>query len=286
MEEQVQEPTHAYIIVYFKDGGEVKILSGRERALHDKAIERLNPKNIPAIMAIINKKEELLDTNGSNIKFKIFRNFSGVLLCGRTAMPGGKKEADETSAEAAIRELEEEFGLKGIQPENIEHLVTYPLDAKRCEIYYTLNLDTLNLKPQSIIDDFNKAPTTEKRLLEILTPTELVEKLSAPDEDDKRYIQAEMEKFSSLFCRTMEKKGQTKNKIPPDAENKLARDLYEYQIRRVFNAVSAAREFQKRFSSATSLKNQANLTLMPPVTEQKPLIPQPQKTAANSVLKK
>lgn len=261
-EPQRKKPTHAYIIPYFTDKTGIKILSGRERAIHTLAVKRLKLENPQAICELINKQEKLLDENGSNPSLKLHRNLSGVLLCGRTALPGGKRESAETSEQAAIRELGEEFGLHGIKITDLVLLEIYRLDGKRCEAYYTLDLDTLKLKPEAIIQAFNRKPTEEKRLLEIATPQELITRLAAPDDSDKDYILGEMKKFSNSFCKKIGQR--TKQKISADAQNKLAQDLFEYQIQRTFHSVVAAREFQKRFASTTSLKDQAQQILLAP----------------------
>lgn len=262
--QNAQKPTHAYVIPYFKKDGEIFVLSGRERAVFEQAAKEIRPQNPAKLITLLNNKKRILNDSGQNTAHNIHRNFSGVLLAGRTALPGGRIEKGESAQTAAAREFTEEFGFAGVTPQHLTPFKKYPLDSRRHEAYFLLNLDTAKIDPETIIHHFRQNPTTEKRLLEILSPEALVEKLNAPDDSDKDFIRQEMIRFAAVFCRKLEALSSEKIPVSQEAEAKFAQDLYEYQIQRTFNAVNAAREFKIQYASKTSAKEQAPQFLLPP----------------------
>ncbi len=259
------KPTHAYVIVYFKDqNGAIKIISGREQAVFKKGLGQL--RNVDHRVAdVIISKEVLLDANGANETFRINRNLSGVLLIGRTALPGGKREGKETIEEAAIRELREEFKLNGIGSTELNFLVQKSFDTKRCENYYMLDVTKHLPDPQAFVGKFNRNPSAEKRELEIITVNELITRLETPDQKDKEFIEAEMAKLVKDFCDGLARS--TRKTIDAGARAKLKDDLVQYQLGRKFTHPEAARDFKATFVDAP-LSGLLDQTLLSPPAQQ------------------
>ncbi len=66
--EKILKATHAYVVVYFKDETGIKVLSGRERAVFRKGMNRLfnNLKNPQKIYEHIQNKELFWELEGAS----------------------------------------------------------------------------------------------------------------------------------------------------------------------------------------------------------------------------
>jgi 8-oxo-dGTP pyrophosphatase MutT (NUDIX family) len=240
----------AYVIPYFQEGSEVKVLSGRECAIHQKAFGEFKTKyrNWPALYDAIIKNQFQLDAEGSNRALFIQRNFSGILLIGRTALAGGRREDGDFSLQAtAIRELKEEFGVaEGVEESLLERLDEKRFDM-RYEVYYALDLNKKVFDPQEIIAQFNSAidVTNEKRLIEILPIFEAIEKLKQPDALDVEYIKSEVKSFVEALCDYISSK--VGAGIPLSCREKITAHINAYQLSRKLNShVEAMQKLQSQ----------------------------------------
>lgn len=246
-ENQVLKATHAYVIVYFKDPNnqQYMVLNGREQALHFRAINQLkrnlsNEDKRILVSKIQSKQVLLSQVDGSMKACHIGRNCSGVLMIGRSALPGGGRDrTDNTITQTAIRELGEEFLLTEFDESLLEIICINKVNSKRTEIYYGLDLGQLTQSPhlyaQQHISTFAKTrkPYTEKRTLEILPLAQLANQLKHADDVDKAYMLDNMTSFAHQLCNWLQ--AQCKTKIDKDCREKLAVDLTEYQIGRELN---------------------------------------------------
>lgn len=220
---RIQRPVQrAYVIVCWTDEkGEMWCLSGRERAVHKRALAEL--------IELAPKKIEI-DENGADAKNGIGKNLGGTLLIGRTALPGGRVDRGETFEQAAVRELAEEFGLsEGVSEADLVPIGTaqeLSVHVDGSEIrFFALCLRNVFREPDvaARAAEFvrNFKPNSDKRSLEIVTARQLRALLLAPDEADEKYIEDEMVQLA----KTLE---------PDDdaAALLLAAQLIEFQKRR------------------------------------------------------
>jgi 8-oxo-dGTP pyrophosphatase MutT (NUDIX family) len=242
----------AYVIPYFQESSEVKILSGRECAIHQKAFNEFKTKyhHWRMLYDAITKNQFQLDEEGSNRALSIQRNFSGILLVGRTALAGGRREdSDRHLQAAAIRELKEEFGIV----DEIEESLLERLDEKkfgtRYEVYYALELNKKIFDPQEIMARFNTriSAASEKRMIEILPIDELVEKLKQLDALDIEYINNKVRHFVEALCGYIS--GKVNADIPLSCRERVATHIIEYQLSRKLNShVEAMQKFQSQMA--------------------------------------
>lgn len=219
---QSKVKTRAYTIVWFRGADDqVKLLSGRERAFHVKALSELK-LNRHAITAISSGRFDF----GKN-------NLNGVLLIGRTALPGGRANGDESALDAAVRELHEEFGL----------LVD---DSQLCEVgrfgvgdnvFFSVEIDETRANECVA----SHAANSEKRSLEIVALEDMEGLLRAPDESDQSYIAQEMATVAESIARQF-------NMKHAHAQERLQDVLFRHQLARPQqHHVDAVSEFARRF---------------------------------------
>jgi 8-oxo-dGTP pyrophosphatase MutT (NUDIX family) len=203
----------AYVIVWWPEDDGIWCLSGREQALHKKALSELL-QLAPKVIEI--------DERGADHAHGIGNNLGGTLLIARTALAGGRVDGGETFEEAAVRELGEEFGLVDrVTVDKLEAIDATPVVFEGSEIrFFSLDLRTVvDGDPYKAAVEHCRTflPNSDKRSLQVVRIEELECLLREPQINDALYIQAEMERLVSML---------------PEPSTKLVSDLFDFQMRR------------------------------------------------------
>ena len=258
-------PTHAYVIVWFRGGNdnqEVFVLNGHESAVHPGAITELRRKLSDRVTAekfygVIQgnggRNEAIFMNSCARWDCGIKRNLSGVLLIGRSALPGGRLQPGEGAKEGVMRELTEQFLLPSIESFYFQHVLTRVVDKGRCEVYYSLDL--ANFCPPALsahqfaldnVEFFAKHRTasTEKRFLEIVPLANMPKLLTAPDKRDQLYLISQMSWLAQNICEHL-KTYSGEGLVEREAEQVLAMQLLSFQLLRESNHVEAVETFMK-----------------------------------------
>ncbi len=189
----------AYVIVWWRDesSGEVLCLSGRENAVHQRALAQLLATAAPPGIEI--------DENGADRSKGVGKNLSGVLLIGRTALPGGRVDRGETFEEAAVRELSEEFGMS-VDLTELEPLGDgTPVRIDSSDIrFFALNLAGVFPFPANTTQAANIfvaafKPNSDKRSIEVVPLAQLPKLLERPDAADIAFLEQEMAKLATAL---------------------------------------------------------------------------------------
>jgi ADP-ribose pyrophosphatase YjhB (NUDIX family) len=183
----------AYVIVWWDTPEGILMLSGRENAVHEKALRELLARG-PRVIE--------LDENGADRTRQIGKNLGGTLLIGRTALPGGRVDRNESFREAAARELAEEFGItQRFLPGDLVQIGENATFVDGSEImFFSLDLATIvSGDPTEFARNHckNFVANSDKRSMEIVTPARLISLLDKPDDEDKAYILQEMQRIVS-----------------------------------------------------------------------------------------
>lgn len=226
----------AYVIAYFLHKGKMFCMSGRENCIHSKALRELRERDVKGIK---------IDEKGADPSNQVGKNLGGVLLIGRTALPGGRVDKSESFADAAIRELAEEFAFDKDKLNSawLEVIDEHPIvfEGSECR-FYAMNLACLwpkdTNKEAELHCSWFDGTADDKRGLEIVEIDTLAEKLASADASDIAFIQDEME----LLAKMLEPDSE-------EAQQKLADSLVHFQLGRSLqhqvDAVLRFRDYSK-----------------------------------------
>lgn len=234
-----------YLIMHKRDrvSGKTRVLLGKERFVHLKALQemqtKLGAKNHSAerqrtmLRSLLRGKQPFLNDKG---QCKVYGpwaggNFGGVLLIGRTALPGGRVEASDESVEAAlVRELSEEYQIHhesvwGHSFKKTKQALKPLIQVQRgrvLEHYYTLDVEDLRAGREGDAQDLRESralhnaldletvelnfdegdASCEKRSLIICDEEELVAHFGDElREDDEKLMVVALEDLARKLCR-------------------------------------------------------------------------------------
>jgi ADP-ribose pyrophosphatase YjhB (NUDIX family) len=232
-----RNPARAYVVVWFRDesSGETMVLNGRETAIYEAAFARVaaDRHRHAAMYDVVRKGQLLLVADGANHRLGLGRNFSGLLMIGRSALSGGRVDAGETAEEGAVRELLEECSVQA-SPQDLRPLF---VDDASNSSFFTLDLRTVVPPDESVPEWAGRhvagfVPTSDKRCLEVVSPQEMAALVAATDAADRTYIAEQMTGLAERFC-AMLSASLARPAIPAAAVAKLASDLTAFQVGRV-----------------------------------------------------
>lgn len=199
MSEPLSHIKRAYVaLVQPTESGRYLVWNGREQAVHTKAVRETmdSPEKLARLVADL-KKARFRDWTHN-------KTVNGILLIGRSAFSGGRLEEGETPKQAAVREVEEEMGLK-ITEDSLAVLC-----MNEDKIFYLAMVQSL--PPFQVTD--------EKRSASYCFPDDLIELVETPDNDDRVYITMEMTRLSQMLL------GET------ELTKDFAADMTEWQLAR------------------------------------------------------